>query len=122
MTTPVWLLVIAFIFIEMPWLVERNTRERKILLDMLRELALETWAWERHGVTCSHKDSGVSFRMEGWRYHLMAGQVVVFKRDTKGGRICQRIADEIANEEKRLADLEALKGMTEAFNRMNATP
>ena len=113
-------MLVWFAIYDNPWLIERNTRERKMLLLMLSDLADEAGAWERDESTWLHKDSSVSFRRdEHDALRLMVPQDIQFETNTKGWRILQRVVEATEREEARQADLAALQSMNEAYKRMN---
>jgi hypothetical protein len=124
---PLSLLVAAFVAIETPWLIERNTRERKLLLAMLSDLADEAHGWKRDGRVYTHIDSGVTFRkvssfMTSADFQLTHPAEISFGADTKGGRILSRVVKAVAASEGRADDLEAIAAMNDAYRRMNGLP
>lgn len=109
--------LIALGLSEAPWLLERNTPERKLLLEMLRELGRHPDEWACRGLDYHHP-CGVQFK-DLYNFSLkLDGTTIEFPRDSKGGRILKRIKDAVAREEKRQTDLAALQRMTDAFNRL----
>lgn len=107
---------------EQPWLFERPTPEQKLLLEMLAEIASDG-DWERAPAGFGlrefrHAASGVRFA-NGYIVDLNIGETRVrFEHNSRGYRLCQRIVKAVEYREKWDSDLRALKGMTQAFDRM----
>lgn len=128
----VWVFGLLFVFLfmipitglmlnEAPWIFERNTKERRLLLAMYRELCRYPDDWERRGPGILHHPSGLQVRKAGglWPSYsfVSEGGTVEFTERTRGGRIATRLFLAVEALEKRQRDLQAIKGMTAVFQR-----
>jgi hypothetical protein len=143
---PVVILGSVFIIIVIIWIGARayvEPPERKMLLRMLGDLADEDFCWDFKGQKlATHRDSGISIEKQvnferdecggfsslySYTVTIPASDPLVFKHNTKGGRICERVFKlgrrlgqrKIANL-TRSRDRKRLEATVAAFERMNS--
>lgn len=115
--------LLGLFWAEHPALFKRETEVRRLLVDMLAELAkpeeIDLWKPERYD-GWRHQDSGVVVSKSYSSVSLtVKGTAERFEAGSRGYRVITRLIRDIKAQQKRETELAALKGMNDAFRTMH---